>query len=82
MVERPLLRSEHPAVLGGLSFGAQRSGSVPEQKFRIKLRHVVDLQHWVGAMHHPINQLYQGSEMLTHQALEMLKRRTGLTKAR
>jgi shikimate 5-dehydrogenase len=24
---------------------------------------------------------YQGSEMLTHQALEMLKRRTGLTKA-
>jgi hypothetical protein len=23
----------------------------------------------------------QGSEMLTHQALEMLKRRTGLTKA-
>jgi hypothetical protein len=25
---------------------------------------------------------YQGSEMLTHQALEMLKRRTGLTKAR
>jgi shikimate 5-dehydrogenase len=25
--------------------------------------------------------LYQGSEMLTHQALEMLKRRTGLTKA-
>jgi hypothetical protein len=27
-------------------------------------------------------QLYQGSEMLTHQALEMLKRRKGLTKAR
>jgi hypothetical protein len=26
--------------------------------------------------------LYQGSGMLTHQALEMLKRRTGLTKAR
>jgi hypothetical protein len=25
---------------------------------------------------------YQGSEMLTHQALEMLKRRAGLTKAR
>jgi hypothetical protein len=25
---------------------------------------------------------YQGSEMLTHQALGMLKRRTGLTKAR
>jgi hypothetical protein len=30
--------------------------------------------------HHPAS--YQGSEMLTHQALEMLKRRTGLTKAR
>jgi hypothetical protein len=24
---------------------------------------------------------HQGSEMLTHQALEMLKRRTGLSKA-
>jgi hypothetical protein len=24
---------------------------------------------------------FQGSEMLTHQALEMLKRRSGLTKA-
>jgi hypothetical protein len=28
------------------------------------------------------NALYQGPEMLTHKALEMLKRRTGLTKAR
>ena len=26
--------------------------------------------------------LYQGAEMLTHHALEMLKRRTGLTKVR
>jgi hypothetical protein len=30
----------------------------------------------------PTKLLYQGSEVLTHQALEMLKRRTGLTKAR
>jgi shikimate 5-dehydrogenase len=28
-----------------------------------------------------IGKFYQGSEMLTHQALEMLKRRTGSTKA-
>jgi hypothetical protein len=36
------------------------------------------MANWVFASNHS----YQGSEMLTHQALEMLKRRTGLTKAR